>query len=568
MLNKILNLPFSNPAFSTQTLRGRSLPSKVLYSLSITLVTLLGATASAQAAVVVAGPTGGPFKVGNLPNGNYRFCSDRPTAETSEDPGQPTGACFRFNKQSDRVIGTYYYPNTGESICFRGRVNGNTLSGQAIERLQNDIATSVEFSRGALTNWQDKGFLQVGQGIYVDDLNRRDAIRYRSALLNLNSFYQYNAGAVSPPSNCPTRPSSTLSVSPTPDSLEELGTSRYYNKPIYLDTSSIQPVEGDTYAYTTLIGLPTRLSESEYRVDCGNLGTVQLLRSRYYDSDGDLQELELVNRTIKATQENAATTQRYNANRYVCRDYAQLPDDAATETTIVPEDVSYRRYRNETFDYSVLYPDGVLIPQGESPDQGGQVFESEDGEIVLRVRAASRVEGETLEERYEQARVDRSVTYQTREENDFFVISGNDDGSVFYQKTFLENDIFKVLELQYPQALRREFDSVARAIADSFAPIESGAGLAQLPAEVQTAVLEAASFDTEAESAIFQVVDVEPEVWPGGCLGLPKPEEACTRELVRGWRVRVEAEVAGGIRQLTYRTDETGSRVRFEPPQP
>ncbi len=553
MLNRILNLPLSISAFT---------------------LTLLGATFSAQAATVIGGPTSGQFKVSDLPNGNYRFCSDRPTSEASEEPGQPTGACFRFNKQSDRVIGTYYYPNTGESICFRGRVNSNTLSGQAIERLQGDIATSVEFSRGALTNWQEKGFLKVGQGIYVDDLNRRDAIRYRSALLNLNNFYQYNAGAISPPSNCPTRPSSTLSVSPTPDSLEELGTSLFYNKPVSLVTSSIQPVEGDAdvYAYTTIIGFPARLSESEYQVNCRNAETVLLLRSRYYDSDGDLQELELVDRLVAANQENAATTQRYNANRYVCREQAQLSGDtdtnaADTDVIAAPEEVSYKRYRNEKFDYSVLYPDAILMPQGESPDQGGQVFESEDGEIVLRVYGVAQAEGETLVERYEQARADRSVTYQTREDNDFFVVSGNDDGSVFYQKTLLENGVFKVLELQYSQALRREFDAAARAIADSFAPIESGAGLAQLPADVQTAVLEAASANTEAASAIFQIVDVEQEVWPGGCLGLPQPDEACTRELVQGWRVRLEAEVAGGIRQFTYRTDDTGSRVRFEPQQ-
>ena len=544
---------------------------KLVSCLSVTAIALFGTASKAQAATVIGGPTNRAFSVGGLRDGNYRFCSSQPSANTSDEAVQTTGACFRFNKQADEIIGNYYYPSIGKSICFRGRVQGNTLTGQAIERLKDSMTLAVEFSRGELVTWQEGGFLQVGQGIYVDDLNRRDAIRYRSAQLNMTSFYQYNAGSVSPPSNCPTRPSSTIGVQPDAESLEEVGTSRYFNQPVYLDTSSIAAVEeGSTYTYTTLVGVPSRLSETEYRVDCGALESVQVLRSRYYDTDGDLQELEIVNKPVAATQENAATTQRYNASRYVCGDYAQVVEPEVTpvvepspETS--SDEVNYERYRNEEFDYTVLYPDFLSPLRRSVLNPSGPLFTDGANTTTLRVDGALKGEEETLAQRYEQAQQsDRNVTFRTMEDDDFFVVSGTIGDRIFYQKTLLEDGIFKTLELSYPQSLRLEFDEDARVIADSFSSLEMGTGLSQLPPEIQAAVLEAASADTKAPSAIFQVVDVERQVWPGGCLGLPKSDEACTKNLVPGWRVKLEAEVAGGMREFTYRTDEMGSEVRLE----
>ena len=144
------------------------------------------------------------------------------------------------------------------------------------------------------------------------------------------------------------------------------------------------------------------------------------------------------------------------------------------------------------------------------------------------------------------------------------MVSGTDGDNVFYQKTFLEGDIFKVLEIEYNQALRREFDTVAQVIADSFASTVPNAGLRQLPEAVQTAVLDLAAANTEAESAVFEIVSVEEETWPDGCLGLSQPDELCTQEIVLGWRVTVEANLPGGLIQSIYRTDETGDRIRFE----
>ena len=231
-------------------------------------------------------------------------------------------------------------------------------------------------------------------------------------------------------------------------------------------------------------------------------------------------------------------------------------------TTLPPTETDYKRYRNEQFDYSVLYPAELLILRGEN-EEGETIISSDEEDILLKVYAVEDSE-ETLSERYEQAQLESNITYRTIEDNDFFVVSGSMDGTVFYRKTFLEDGIFKVLELQYDQSLQPEFGAIASVIGDSFAPLQTGAELAQLPPEVQTAILDSAANNTEAESAIFEIVSVEQRTWSDGCLELAQTGEVCTQALVPGWRVRLEAEVAGGVRSFTYRTDETGEQLRFE----
>lgn len=235
----------------------------------------------------------------------------------------------------------------------------------------------------------------------------------------------------------------------------------------------------------------------------------------------------------------------------------------APEAVSIPVEISYKRYRNERFDYSVLYPAGLVSPQGETGSQG-ESFRSEASDIQLQVYGVNQRANQTLRQRYEDAQIGRIVTYRTLEDDDFFVVSGSEAGQVFYRKTFLENNIFKVLELRYDQTLAHDFARIANVIGDSFAPVQTGSDLAQLPPAVQTAILQSVSNNTEAESAIFQVVAVDEQTWPDGCLGLSREGEACTQALVPGWRVRLEAEVAGGILNFTYRTDETGNVLRFE----
>jgi hypothetical protein len=61
----------------------------------------------------------------------------------------------------------------------------------------------------------------------------------------------------------------------------------------------------------------------------------------------------------------------------------------------------------------------------------------------------------------------RIVTYQVLKQ-DWFVVSGIEDGRVFYQKTMLRNSIIKTFRIEYDERLKRIFDPITSVIARSF----------------------------------------------------------------------------------------------------
>jgi len=81
-----------------------------------------------------------------------------------------------------------------------------------------------------------------------------------------------------------------------------------------------------------------------------------------------------------------------------------------------------------------------------------------------------------------------------------------------------------------------------------------------LPPEVLEAVREDIIDNYRVNSENIQVTEANTEVWPDGCLGLAKADEACSQALVDGWRVKV----TDGDRTWVYRTDNRGYSLRLE----
>lgn len=57
-----------------------------------------------------------------------------------------------------------------------------------------------------------------------------------------------------------------------------------------------------------------------------------------------------------------------------------------------------------------------------------------------------------------------------------------------------------------------------------------------------------------------QIVSIDRQTWPDGCLGLAQPDQFCTQALVEGWRVTAQAYNQTWI----YRTDATGRTLQRE----
>lgn len=83
---------------------------------------------------------------------------------------------------------------------------------------------------------------------------------------------------------------------------------------------------------------------------------------------------------------------------------------------------------------------------------------------------------------------------------------------------------------------------------------------AELPPEVQTAVLNEAVKRTSKTASALSIVSARSQTWSDGCLGLAQPNELCTQVITPGWQV----VVTDGTESWTYRTDDSGALVRLE----
>jgi hypothetical protein len=146
----------------------------------------------------------------DLPDANYRFCSEPPG-----EYNRMMGMCLIFRKNGDRVIGDFFWPYSEGGICVNGSANGNVIDGKALERQEDDesITVRLEHQGSQLSNWDRTGFLKVSDGALTETRDNgvtrgyryTGTIVYQHALLNLNGFHRYTAGEIVPPRSCSDR---------------------------------------------------------------------------------------------------------------------------------------------------------------------------------------------------------------------------------------------------------------------------------------------------------------------------------------------------------------------------
>jgi hypothetical protein len=132
--------------------------------------------------------------------------------------------------------------------------------------------------------------------------------------------------------------------------------------------------------------------------------------------------------------------------------------------------ISYKFYNNARYQYSIAYPAGILIPQGEADNGDGQKFLSKDGKVVMLVYGQFNVLNQTLKKAFSEALSDTpggAVAYKLLK-NNWFVVSGTVSNRVFYQKTTLVDDTFKTFRIEYPESQKDAFDKITGEIAKSF----------------------------------------------------------------------------------------------------
>jgi hypothetical protein len=133
--------------------------------------------------------------ISNLPDGNYRYWTGRPSGAVVNDEEllRSGGILFVFRKQGNQITGIYgQIDNVG--ICLNGQISQNTFTGIAVE--QGDA--SVISTGDRFVPWDAAGLLRVRRGSKTGD-----RIQYNGAIVDLGSFNRINAGNREPVTRCP-----------------------------------------------------------------------------------------------------------------------------------------------------------------------------------------------------------------------------------------------------------------------------------------------------------------------------------------------------------------------------
>lgn len=137
-------------------------------------------------------------------------------------------------------------------------------------------------------------------------------------------------------------------------------------------------------------------------------------------------------------------------------------------------------YSNGRFVYFLKYPTLLFTPQEESTNGDGKVFTDKSGNEILRVygRLNQDADGnlKTLSREYKDQikyltakdNADKvAITYQKTGKT-FFVISGLQNGKIYYQKTIQKDDAFATAIIRYDIKDSARYNRISEVISTSF----------------------------------------------------------------------------------------------------
>ncbi len=135
---------------------------------------------------------------------------------------------------------------------------------------------------------------------------------------------------------------------------------------------------------------------------------------------------------------------------------------------------SYYQYCNARFNFCIEYPN-TFKGQGESDNGDGQEFISPDGKAYLLVfRDGREVMYESDSECKNQSFLTdvtsdetKKVTYKKMGDR-FYVVSGYQGSSIFYQKTIFTNEGMVTAIFTYPTSQKVKYDSYCVKVFETF----------------------------------------------------------------------------------------------------
>jgi hypothetical protein len=149
---------------------------------------------------------------------------------------------------------------------------------------------------------------------------------------------------------------------------------------------------------------------------------------------------------------------------------ARAGDEAARRQAVCARTAVYGCYTNHAFGYVLAYPRQFFTATTESDAGDGMVFASRHAGASLAGWAfSSDVVEQTPSQAFAQVleELGNTITYKHQGKN-FFVVSGRDEGKIFYRKTLFAHGVQASFELRYDPALQPDMAPFVTDMAQAF----------------------------------------------------------------------------------------------------
>lgn len=148
----------------------------------------------------------------------------------------------------------------------------------------------------------------------------------------------------------------------------------------------------------------------------------------------------------------------------------------STPNEIVKEQITYQRYANPRYGFSIDYPHD--FEKGREPDNGdGLKFTSPDDKAELVAYGSNNVFEKSVQQLYEDdlKEAGKDVSYHTIQKN-WYVISYVHGDIIMYQKTFVGSGSINSFQLKYPVTQKDAYNEIVNHIGKSFKSGDIGTG--------------------------------------------------------------------------------------------
>ena len=133
------------------------------------------------------------------------------------------------------------------------------------------------------------------------------------------------------------------------------------------------------------------------------------------------------------------------------------------------ETLKYQSYVNGRFGFTMQYPEGLTMDPPPTNGDGARFYNSEFELTAYAGHTNIVSEGETVQTYYQQDlnSISGPIAYQKLKDN-WYVISYEENGKIFYKKFFFGQDVFNTFIISYPASKQEKYGPITTHIAKTY----------------------------------------------------------------------------------------------------